>query len=282
LLRAIAYVMQRHVLRRRHLVARATDVDLRLRFKAVDVMGRHIYKYGTYEPDLTALLQRYLRLTDGDVFLDVGANLGWYGLLVGRTQPPGVRIICFEPDPDTFELLRHNIEMNGLSRIEPHQVAISDVSTRRLLFRYSDKNTGRHSLLPINDGGEIEVESTTLADFCARERVEPERVRLIKIDVEGYESFVLRGMNEMLPAVPAILAEYSPRYMQRGGIAIADYLDPMFGSGFAPYRVAGERLEIVDRSVLEQLDANHNFFWLNGHLVERWPLDRAAFADHPG
>jgi FkbM family methyltransferase len=269
-------VFQRHVLRRRYLVARAKGVGLRLRFKTVDVMGRHIYKYGTYEPDLTALLLRSLRMEDGDVFLDIGANLGWYALLVGRHQPPSVRIVCFEPDPDTFALLQQNLQLNGLSRIEARQLAISDECSRRLLFRYSDKNTGRHSLLPINEGNEVEVETTTLSRFCANEGIDSARIRLVKIDVEGYESFVLRGMADLLPAVPAILAEYSPRYMQRGGVEPADYLDPLFQAGFIPCYVESERLLPLDRAALEHLDTNRNFFWLNTRLRERWPLDAAA------
>jgi FkbM family methyltransferase len=278
LLRSIAYLLQRHVLRRRHLVAHAEGVDLQVRFRTVDAIGRHIYKYGMHEPDLTGLLLRSLRMEAGDVFLDVGANVGWYGLVVGRHQPPGVRIVCFEPDPDTFDLLRQNLSLNGLSRIEARQLAVSDERARRPLFRYADRNTGRHSLLPINEGGEVEVETTTVARFCADEGIDADRIRLIKVDVEGYESFVFRGMGKLLPEVPAILAEYSPRYMRRGGIEPAEYLDPLFQAGFVPYRVGEERLTPLDRSAIEQVQGNANFFWLNTRLRERWPLTQDATA----
>lgn len=273
MLRPIVYTVQRYLLGRRHLTANVEAVGLKLRFTAADAMGRHLYKYGRYEPELTGLLMRSLRLEPGDVFLDVGANIGWYSLLLGRHQPPGVRIYAFEPAPDTFALLTHNIGLNGLSQIEARRLAVSDENSKKTLFRYSDKNTGRHSLLPINEGGEDEVETTTLSDFCRVEGIEPSRIRLVKIDVEGYEPFVLRGMGEVLRTIPAILAEYSPRYMRRGGVEPAEYLDLMFSAGFVPHRVEADALLRLDRSALDTSESNDTFLWRNTHERDRWPFD---------
>jgi FkbM family methyltransferase len=272
-LRSIAYVLQHYILRRRHLIGHARDVGVKLRFRSADVMGRHVYKYGVHEPDLTAFLLDSLDLGAGSVFVDIGANLGWYSLLVGRNQPAGVRIIAFEPDPDTFRLLCENLGLNDLDRIDARQLAVSDEPGRRVLFRYSDRNTGRHSLLPINEGGEVVVETTTLSRFVADEAIDPATIGLVKIDVEGYEPVVLRGMAAVLPMIPAILAEYSPRYMRRGGLDPADYLDPLFASGFVPCRLTAGRLAPVDRATLEARDTNANYFWLNTARRDAWPFD---------
>lgn len=269
---SLTYLFQRWVLRRRVLTAHARELDLRVRFKAADVMGRHIFKYGIHEPDLTGFLSRFLRLRDGDVFLDIGANLGWYSLLVGRHQPPGVRIVCFEPDPETFDLLQQNLRLNGLSRVDARRLAVSDESSRRTLFRYADKNTGRHSLLAINDGDQVEVETVTLTRFLASEGIDVTRLGLVKIDVEGFEPFVLKGMAEVLPALPMILAEYAPVYLRRGGVARADYLDPLFEAGFVPCEVDRERLTPLDRAAVDRIRTTTDLAWLNARMPDRWPL----------
>jgi FkbM family methyltransferase len=236
-------------------------------------MGRHVYKYGVHEPDLTAFLLDSLELPADSAFVDIGANLGWYSLLAGRHQPATVRILAFEPDPDTFGLLGENILLNGLERIDARRLALSDEPGRRVLFRYSEKNTGRHSLLPINECGEVEVETTTLSRFVADEAIDPACIGLVKIDVEGYEPVVLRGMAGLLPMIPAILAEYSPRYMRSGGLDPAEYLDPLFAGGFIPCRLTAGRLSPVARATLECRDTNANYFWLNTARRNAWPFD---------
>lgn len=271
--RALAYLAQRHLLRRRLLTGRADEFGLRLRFKAADVMGRHIYKYGVYEEEITRFLLDQLALEAGDVVLDVGANIGWYSLLLARHRP-GIQVHGFEPDPETFALLEGNVRANGLDGVRAWPCALSDSPGVKTLYRYADKNTGRNSLLPINSGGSLEIASRRLDEFVEREGVDMARVRFAKIDVEGYEAVVLRGMGGLLARLPLVLAEYSPRYMRRGGQDPAEVPALFQGAGFTAWRLAAGTLVPVGDDELAAQTANTNLFWVNEALRPHLPLRR--------
>jgi len=272
-LRALAYLFQRHLLQRRHLTGRADEFGLALRFKTADVMGRHIYKYGVYEEEITRFLLDQLTLEAGDVVLDVGANIGWYSLLLARHRP-GIRVHGFEPDPDTFALLEGNVRANGLEGIHVWPCALSDSPGAKSLFRYADKNTGRNSLLPINSAGSVEIASRRLDEFVEHEGLDVERIRFVKIDVEGYEAVVLRGLGGLLRRLPLVLAEFSPRYMRRGGQEPAQVPALFHAAGFTAWRLVAGCLVSVDDTELAAQTANTNLFWVNEALRPRLPLRR--------
>jgi FkbM family methyltransferase len=271
--RSASYLVQRHLLRRRHLTGRADEFKLTLRFKTADVMGRHIYKYGVYEEEITRFLLDQLTLDPGDVVLDVGANIGWYSLLLARHRP-GILVHGFEPDPDTFALLSGNVRDNGLDGVRVWPCALSDSPGAKTLYRYPDKNTGRNSLLPINSAGSVEIVSRRLDEFVEHEGLDAGRIRFAKIDVEGYEAVVLRGMGILLSRLPLVLAEYSPRYMRRGGQDPAEVPALFHGAGFTAWKLAEGGLVPVGEAELSAQSANTNLFWVNEALRPRLPLRR--------
>ncbi len=254
------------------MTGRADEFNLALRFKTVDVMGRHIYKYGVYEEQITRFLLANLRLEPGEIVLDVGANIGWYSLLLGRHLPAGVVLHGFEPDPETYALYAANLRLNGLDQVRAWPCALSDSPGRKTLYRYADKNTGRNSLLPINQAGSVEIESVRLDEFVTREGLAAERIRFLKIDVEGYESVVLRGMGELLPRIPLILSEFSPRYMRRGGLDPAELLVLFRLAGFQPWLFQGAGLAATTYEELGGQTANTNILWLNEACRASIPL----------
>lgn len=91
--------------------------DIAMLVDAVDLHATPytLLDFGSYESDETAFLKSVLR--DGEVFLDIGANLGWYSLALGRHCPTS-RIYAFEPIPSTVEMLEKNIRLNRLGNIE--------------------------------------------------------------------------------------------------------------------------------------------------------------------
>jgi FkbM family methyltransferase len=202
---------------------------------ADDAMGRFIFKRGVLDPENTSFLQRFLKLNDGDVVLDIGANIGWYSLLIDRLTQADVRIFAFEPDRANYDLLVENVALNKATRVQPVRKAVSERIGTQTLYLYGDKNTGRHSLLPLNEAGTEEVETTTLDAFLTEANVAPSAVKFIKFDIEGYEQFALAGATRLLGTVPFIFMEYTHRYLQRLGIEPSKQLDLMYGHGYVPY-----------------------------------------------
>jgi len=240
-----------------------TDVlGLRFQFRTEDVVGRHLYKQGVHEPEVTRFLREDVQFRAGDVVVDVGANLGWYSLLLDRILPEGAEVYAFEPDPANFALLTENLRLNGARKVTPVNMALADREGVQKLYRYAAKNLGRHSLLPIQDGETVEVRTTTLDAFWRSRGLAGRRPRLLKIDVEGFEYAALRGAEGVLKDCPIVLSEFEPELMRKGGIAPAKYLDLLRSLGLRPRRIDDDGLHEVDPESLAVGDSSMNLVWL--------------------
>jgi len=222
--RSLSCFVLRHVLRREQLTATIPGLDLRVRAYARDVMGRHLYKRGLHEQVLSTFVLRELRLRDDAVALDIGANLGWYSLLLARRWPRA-RIHAFEPEPRNLALLRSNLQRNGITNVTVPGSAVAERDGAMQFFPYAEKNMGRHSLVPQAGCTPITVPVVTLDGFLQQQRLDPADVQFVKIDVEGYELPALQGARSLLAAKPRILAEFAPKYVRSDGDR---------GRGYAP------------------------------------------------
>ncbi|MEM1262776.1 MAG: FkbM family methyltransferase [Pseudomonadota bacterium] len=245
-LRSAAYVLQRFVLQRSYLTARADVFDLSFRVRAEDVVGRHIYKYGLHEPAMTRWLQQNLSLQDGDVVIDIGANIGWYSLLCSRLAGArDVAIVAFEPDPLNHELLAGNVQRNQAA-VVCEALALADSNGAATLHQHSHSNRGRHSLLPINAVGSTEIQTQRLDDYWASRGFSDRVPRLIKIDIEGFELMALRGATDTLARCPLLIIEFSPSYMRKGDLDPAELRDLLLARGgqIEQLRPDGERVPV--------------------------------------
>ena len=136
-------------------------------------------------------------VNEGDVVLDLGANLGYFSLLASRLVGENGRVYSFEPEPYNYQLLCKNIEINGYQNISAYQKAVSDTAGKLKLY-LDDSDTGAHSLYrPATEGDFIEVETVKLDDFLAGKRTP---INVMKMDIEGAEMAAFRGMEEIIRA----------------------------------------------------------------------------------
>jgi len=205
------------------------------------LIGWSIHFFGAYEPEVRAEIRR--RLRPGDTAIDVGANAGWHTLLMACRVGPGGRVIAVEPNPSSRERLEHAIAINRLTNVRVDARALADrEGTRRFeappagdvwdgtgrligdgevrLKPPFDLAQGGHERAEGRDTTTVTV--TTLDALAAEHSLD--RVALIKIDVEGWETAVLRGAANLLRnSRPALIFEYDPAYVERSG-ASADEL----------------------------------------------------------
>ena len=165
-------------------------------------MAPHGLLFGVYEPALTSAIRSLLK--PGDVFVDVGANIGYFSLLASREVGPNGRIVCIEPDPRNIRLLQLNTRNAAYRNILVHEVAAGDRDAQVPLF-LDYRSTSRSTLTPSvlqhpgrRIGGIADVAMSPLDRLLTG--LKP---AVMKIDAEGNEALVLKG-------AVAVVAEHQP------------------------------------------------------------------------
>ena len=177
--------------------------DFRMRVNTADAMGRVLAVEGIWEPHVTAVFRE--RLSSGDVCVDVGANVGYHTLLAAKLVGPDGHVYALEPSPETHAELVANIGLNGFGNVTALCVAAGGAVGEAVLDNRAQSVIA--AIRPTTDAHGVRVPVQPLAELVPEEHVR--RLRLVKIDVEGYELEVLRGVEPLLErgARPAILVE---------------------------------------------------------------------------
>jgi len=162
-----------------------------------------------YEP-ITTLVAGEL-VGPGDTFIDVGANIGFYSLVLSAMRP-GLKGIAFEPNPKNFAMLQANVHSNGLRKIVCESMALSDKdSTASLYLSPSDMSASLETGFDSQPTGRVEVRTTTLDNYLTDRPIGGRP--LIKVDVEGHEAAFFRGAQETLALrQPDVIAEVAVSY----------------------------------------------------------------------
>ena len=145
-------------------------------------------------------------LKEGDVFVDGGANVGYYSVLGAKKVGPDGRVVAVEPIPATIEQLRRNIAANKLPNVDVITDAISFRSGQTLPMHVVGGGFGRGALLDQLGVGESQsfgVTTTTIDDICKKHN----RISLIKLDIEGAEFDALQGAQATLQKTDALVIE---------------------------------------------------------------------------
>ncbi|MFC2063571.1 FkbM family methyltransferase, partial [Chloroflexota bacterium] len=155
------------------------------------VMGKQIFSVGAYEPEISNLIRDYIN--KGFSMIDVGSNIGLHILAAAFLKKDmKQKFIAFEPEKNTYEILKRNCEINNLDFIELEQLGIGDIQCTKQINVSTTRNQGIHSF--IDRKGTIpgnEVSITTLDHYFLDLKLKNKIV--LKIDVEGYEIPVLLG-----------------------------------------------------------------------------------------
>ncbi len=177
---------------------------------SLHAMARKYY-FQTHEMYLERAFREHL--SPGDVFIDIGANMGYWSAFSAALVGPEGEVHAFEPVPRFYEQLARLADANPRYRIYANQLALGAgpsvlpmavVEPTAGNYANFDTNIGSSSLLPgfLDHAREltrvIEVGVTSLDDYIASRNIDPDRIGLIKIDVEGFEKYCLDGMTGVL------------------------------------------------------------------------------------
>jgi FkbM family methyltransferase len=200
--------------------ARASSLDR--------LLALWLHRLGVMGTSARRLLEQ--RVRPGMQVVDVGANVGLYALLLAALAGPGGHVFAFEPGPRLFRALKHNCRRSGLTNLTPLRLALGERPGRARLS-CSVFNSGDNRLSGLGRHG-AEVEVARLDEVLPGRRVD-----FIKMDVQGHELHVLRGMEEVLRASPAleIYFELWPAGLRGAGTEPEDLLEHLRQRGFRIY-----------------------------------------------
>jgi FkbM family methyltransferase len=214
-LHALDWNFSKHVLRQRYIRRRIRDFDMYLDTQ-VPGISRTLAIHRKREEDMTALICRVLK--PGMTVLDCGSNIGYYPLLAASQVGPTGKVICIEPDPRNFDLLKRNLTESPLSQVFTHfHMAISDQQGEVPLSitEYSNLNKVVKEAQP---GAKIyKVPSDSIDNLLDKHDWQ---LDLLRMDIEGHEVEVLKGARRSLPKLKSGFTvflevhptEYSPEH----------------------------------------------------------------------
>lgn len=210
-----------------------------------EIASEVAYYHGFFERELTSWCLQLVRSQTArvDLLVDVGANFGYYPILLGLESLDTVRSIAFEPDTANFNWLRRNISLNKLTNITCEQLCLGAVDGETVTLRqFGEGFTGGVRVvsgMPEHRAGTVDhvVGSCRLDTYL--DRISVDRVPLVVIDVEGYEGKVIAGMADGLSRgrYERVAVEVHPWAFPSIDAIAQEVFDPFLSRGYVCHRV---------------------------------------------
>lgn len=193
---------------------------------------------GEFEQSERRFFNAFLR--PGDVVVDVGANVGLFTLISASAVGPTGEVHAFEPCQKTFERLEDNVRVNGFQNVHCHRLALSAASGTAEMATSQSGMDAWNSIAAPHVAGGFESESivcTTWNEFAAQRSLAG-RVKLMKLDVEGWERQVLIGGDELLARddAPVLQVEFTDEAAQLAGTTCAELYRQLVDLGYRMFR----------------------------------------------
>lgn len=171
-------------------------------------------------------------LQPGDIAIDIGAHVGFFSLLFRLGVGPSGAVYAFEPMPDTYRRLLHNVIHNRFTNVLPLPLAVSDQSGSAV-FHIHPSNEGESSLIGVPGGKQCNVQVTSLDDLFGDTL--PRRPRLLKLDAEGVEPAILKGGERFFDthAPDLVICECNRGALAVSGMSEWDLREFFYERGYA-------------------------------------------------
>jgi FkbM family methyltransferase len=182
---------------------------------------------GEYEPYTTELLRHSLK--EGDIFLDIGAHIGYYSLLGCEVVGNSGTVIAFEPEPSNFHLLQANVNRKAYKNVELVNKAVGENAGIATLHLINNQSSVHSFYFEGQSTNGTQVEVVRIDDI-----VNGKKVNVVKIDVEGSEPYVLNGMRDTLgrSGEVKLFTEVNPKRLKTAGWSVEAFLNLLQELGF--------------------------------------------------
>src|SRR5262245_52722108 len=216
-----------------------------LRCDRGDYIGQIIIETGEWEPLVSRTISA--AIDQGDVAIDIGANIGYDTLLMSRATGDRGLVLSFEPDPSNLRMLYDNLRLNAVRNVAVQNMALSDVTGWVELAADFSGNVGQAHLRP------TAVSRNTRRIMAVRldsliQLVDGENIALVKLDIEGFEYKALRGMGDLLSRVRYVITEVDNEFLRECGSSAKQLFELMAQNGFSACCADPESSELWRKS----------------------------------
>jgi len=189
---------------------------------------------GIYEPEVAEYLMS--ALSEGMTVVDIGSHIGCFTILASRLVGPSGRVVCYEPDPATFDQLRQNIRLNHCTNVIPIQCALSNVVGKGRMSSRAD--SALNALTFAESGATISVNVDTLDESLRKLSIR--ECNLVKMDIEGAEVLAIEGMEDTIARNPSIefVIEVHTREIERLHGTVNDLFGFFVDRGFTLFKLS--------------------------------------------
>jgi FkbM family methyltransferase len=224
-----------------------TGEDIAIYTTADNYIEWTILTTGTYEDEMSKLMK--MSLKPGNVALDIGANIGLQTLRMSQCTGTTGKVYAFEPLAYLQEKFRKNMQLNKADNVIMFPFALSDEESEAdFNINKNPWNQGAFSIGNKNTGSEAQRVFIKVADEIA-EIKSLDRLDFIKIDVEGYEYQVLKGLKQTLEKhKPRIIFEYDTNYWASAGQNITDCFNFLGTFNYTIYQITPVGCELVNNA----------------------------------
>jgi FkbM family methyltransferase len=224
-------------------------------FRVAPIETLNFFKYEQADADIMDRL-----VGTNSVFLDIGANMGWYSINVALSRP-NATVHCFEPIPPTFDYLTKNIKLNNVSNITAHNFGFSN-EVGEFDFYFYEEGSGNASARNVSGRDDVKVfkcKVDTLDRYAANLN---QPIDFVKCDVEGAELFVFKGgLQTIARDKPIIFSEILRKWSEKFNYDPNEIFDLFESLDYQAFTAEAEGLKKFKKMDHETIETN--FFFLH-------------------
>jgi len=255
----------------RHCRRRLLKMASRYKSNFIEIDGRKMFldeddslklSLFPYAEEITEIMKRDIK--KGDTVVDMGANIGYFTCLFAQLVGETGKVFAFEPEPNNFQLLKKNVEVNGYKNVTIEQKAVTN-ETQKIIMYLSNSPKDHRIYSYDQNRNSIEIDGITLDDYF---RDFKNKISFIKSNIQGADCGAIQGMMSVLekskPNIKIIM-EFSPSMLKGFGSDPGECLDLLINKGF----------ELFDIRLYEKKTIPIK----KDELLERYPIESKKGGD---